>query len=257
MSAQPESARLGVGEFAERIRHEMVPVNSRFSYFTTSLNLSDEDMREYLAEPIAALPPTVSTTLPKVLILLVPYLEHANGKTKRGQPVEDLICFEKPAENRICWDSHVERKEEEILAFGLRDQEMVDYHYRLFRHLARLADGFAGPDEINSYFALLREELSGNVHGEVDEQSWRSKQALLRRQTKVRRETKAFVEYAHQSLVDTLPLHLHGICCDIDVETGPRQLPSRILRRRLQLLHSLYPPPEGYAVFPEEASRGS
>ena len=49
-----------------------------------------------------------------------------------------------------------------------------------------------------------------------------------------------------------MTLYLHGICCDIDVETGPRQLPSRYLRKRLQLLRSQYPPPDGYAVFPEE-----
>ena len=78
------------------------------------------------------------------------------------------------------------------------------------------------------------------------------KQGLLRRQSNVRRETKLFREYAAQSFMDTLTLYLHGICCDIDVETGPRQMPSRYLRKRLQLLHSLFPPPEGYAVFPED-----
>jgi hypothetical protein len=45
---------------------------------------------------------------------------------------------------------------------------------------------------------------------------------------------------------------LHGTCCDIDVETGPRQMPSRYLRRRLELLISIYPPPEGYAALPEQ-----
>jgi hypothetical protein len=44
---------------------------------------------------------------------------------------------------------------------------------------------------------------------------------------------------------------------DIDVETGPRQMPSRYLRKRLELLFSLYPPPEGYAVFPESATHGN
>jgi hypothetical protein len=48
-------------------------------------------------------------------------------------------------------------------------------------------------------------------------------------------------------------LYLHGICCDIDVETGPRQIASRYLRLRLQLLESLFPPPAGYRVFPEES----
>jgi hypothetical protein len=77
------------------------------------------------------------------------------------------------------------------------------------------------------------------------------KQALLRRQTNIRKETKLFRDYARQSFVDTLTLYLHGVCCDIDVETGPRQIPSRYLRNRLNLLFALYPPPDGYAVFPE------
>jgi hypothetical protein len=105
------------------------------------------------------------------------------------------------------------------------------------------------------FFRTIREELSAEIHGEVDEKSWHLKQGLLRRQTNIRRETKLFREYAAQSFEDTLTLYLHGICCDIDVETGPRQMPSRYLRKRLELLHSLYPPPDGYAVFPEELKR--
>jgi hypothetical protein len=62
-------------------------------------------------------------------------------------------------------------------------------------------------------------------------------------------------EYVRQSFIDTLTLYLHGICCDIDVETGPRQLPSRFLRKRLNLLKSLYPAPTGYSVFPEDAEQ--
>ena len=102
------------------------------------------------------------------------------------------------------------------------------------------------------FYRTIREELSAEVHGEVDEKSWHLKQALLRRQTNVRKETKLFREYARQAFEDTLTLYLHGTCCDIDVETGPRQMPSRYLRRRLELLMSLYPPPEGYAVLPEQ-----
>jgi hypothetical protein len=67
------------------------------------------------------------------------------------------------------------------------------------------------------------------------------------------RESKAFKDYARQSFIDTVTLYLHGICCDIDVETGPRQLPSSYLRKRLKLLRTLYPPPKGYHVFPDEA----
>ena len=76
--------------------------------------------------------------------------------------------------------------------------------------------------------------MSGEVHGEVDEKSWHLKQTLLRRPMNARKDGKPFREYARQSFEDTMTLYLHGICCDIDVETGPRQLPSRHLRRRLE-----------------------
>ncbi len=102
---------------------------------------------------------------------------------------------------------------------------------------------------------MIREELTASVHGEVDDDSWQAKQTLLRRQSNIKRETLLFEEYVRQSFIDTLTLYLHGICCDIDVETGPRQLPSRYLRRRLNILKALYPPPSGYAVFPEDADR--
>ena len=79
-------------------------------------------------------------------------------------------------------------------------------------------------------------------------------QALRRRQKKFARDSKLFRDYARQALTDTLVLYLHGICCDIDVEAGPRMLPSRHLRKRLDVFYELFPPPQGYAIFPEQVS---
>ena len=136
-----------------------------------------------------------------------------------------------------------------MLAFALKDQEVAEYHYRFYHLLATLmGEHWTEPME-TAYSRLLHEELNADVHGEVDEPSWRMKQGL--RRTKGARGGKAFRDYARQSFIDTLTLYLHGICCDIDVETGPRQLRSRYLRNRLNLLNELYPPPKGYAVFPE------
>ena len=87
---------------------------------------------------------------------------------------------------------------------------------------------------------MIREELMASVHGEVDDESWQAKQTLLRHQFNVKRDSAAFADYVRQSFID------------IDVETGPRQLPSRYLRKRLNLLKSLYTPPTGYALFPED-----
>ncbi len=144
---------------------------------------------------------------------------------------------------------------EEVLVFALKDQDVSEYHYRFYHVLATLAADHGSEEALSQYSALLREEMNARVHGEVDEESWHMKQALLRRDTNVRKETKAFRDYVRQSLIDTLTLYLHGICCDIDVETGPRQLPSRHMRKRLNLLYSLYPPPENYALFPDHQER--
>ena len=105
-------------------------------------------------------------------------------------------------------------------------------------------------DTETRYSRVLREELNVDAHGEVDEPSWRLKQGL--RRSKNAAAAKAFRAYARQSFIDTVTLYLHGICCDIDVDTGPRQLPSRYLRKRLMALEEMFPPPAGYAVFPEQ-----
>jgi hypothetical protein len=189
---RPTADRIAIDEVSRRPRPEMVPVNNKISC-SLMLPIAEEDMHQYIQDPVAALPPAVYEVLPKIGIVLAPYLEKASARA--GAVVVNV-------------------------------QDV--------------------------YHGLLREELSAEVHGEVDEKSWRLKQALLRRPMAARKDGKPFRDYARQSFEDTMTLYLHGICCDIDVETGPRQLPSRHLRKRLEALKSLFPPPEGHAVFPED-----
>src|ERR1041384_7102922 len=238
-------SRMTVEDLATRFRHEMIPVTSKFQYFCT-LPIPEEDLRQYLNEPIAAISPAITASLPGMGIILTPYLERSNGKGG------DTVSFERPTESRMVPSSRGEISDMTVLALAVKETEVADYHYQFYNALASVvADRW--PQEIQErFYRTIREELSGEVHGEVDEKSWHLKQALLRRQANVRKETKLFREYARQAFEDTLTLYLHGTCCDIDVETGPRQMPSRYLRRRLELLISLYPPPEGYAVLPEQ-----
>jgi hypothetical protein len=249
MPAQPDSANLSVGQFAERIRREMIPLRKPFSYYFAELPLTDEDIREYLEEPIAALPPSVLSQLPRVSILLVPYLEKVRQKGSR--PSSEVVRMNPPSEDRVSWTSCVVTREEAVLAFALKDQEVADYHYHFYHLLAALVADQWSDEARSKYTELIRAELETSVHGEVDEGSWNLKQTLLHRGTGARRDTRTFREYVKQSFIDTMTLYLHGICCDIDVETGPRQIQSRALRKRLQLLESLFPPPTGYNVFPE------
>jgi hypothetical protein len=254
MPAQFDLSKLSVRQFAERFRGDMIPLSNTFSYFCASVPMSEEDLKEYLEEPVAALPPAITAGLPKISILLVPYLERGNGREgSKAKATGDFISIEKPPEGKTAMSTQLRMGEETVLVFALKDQEVAEYHYRFYHLLATLMGDHQTEAMESTYGRVLREELNVDAHGEVDEPSWRLKQTLHRtKSSHTRRGGKAFREYARQSFVDTLTLYLHGICCDIDVDTGPRQLPSRYLRRRLLALEELFPPPKGYAVFPEQ-----
>ncbi len=165
--------------------------------------------------------------------------------------------MEKPPEDKLAFSAQVKVGAETIIAFGLKGQEVAEYHYRFYNQIATMiADRSmkAGSQELDlpGYVTLVRDELAGQTHGEVDEESWRSKQALVRRAGKIRTDGKPFHSYVRHSFIDTLTLYLHGICCDIDVDAGPRQLPSRFLRKRLMALKEYFPPPAGFALLPED-----
>ncbi len=252
MSLEADIQKLSVEELAHKLRGDLVPINHRFSYFFAALPSSEEDVQEYLREPVAALPSSLLGDLPSISVLLVPYLERVTHTRGGREMVEDFVVFEEPSQQRRIWSSKLAGEDGVVLVFGLRDQDVADYHYSFYHLLADVAIDVCGANRRDEFNSILRDELSSGVHGEVDEQSWQLKQELIQKQRNVRRKSKGFDAYARQSLLDTLTLYLHGICCDIDVETGPRQIASRHLRRRLELLQDLYSPPEGYAVFPEE-----
>ena len=257
---QAGPAKLSVGQFAERFRGEVIPLSNTFGYFCATVPMSEELVKEYLEEPVAALPPNISAMLPKISILLVPYLERsaeagvAQPKRRRRatDKMADFVVSERPAQGKQSWASQVSFDDETVLVFALKEQDVAEYHYRFYRRLAALVADHWSPQASTAYTTAIRDELTAAVHGEVDDDGWHAKQTLLRHQTTSKRDSPLFREYVRQSFIDTLTLYLHGICCDIDVETGPRQLPSRYLRKRLTILKSLYEPPAGYAVFPED-----
>jgi len=262
MPAHLDLAKLSVRQFAERFRGEMIPLSNTFSYFCASVPMSEEDLKEYLEEPVAALPPSIASALPRISILLVPYLERANGKERGSkerasteESAGEYVSIEKPPDGRLSNSTQLKLGDETVLAFALKGQEVAEYHYRFYHLLASVLGERWSEETETRYSRIVREELSAEAHGEVDEPSWRLKQGL--RRTKNAAAAKAFRTYARQSFIDTLTLYLHGICCDIDVDTGPRQLPSRFLRRRLLALEELFPPPSGYAVFPDQIESGS
>src|SRR5579863_1174663 len=215
-------SKLSVRQFAERFRGEMIPLSSTFSYFCANGPMSEEDLKEYLEEPVAALPPSVIAVLPKISILLVPYLERVNGRSE-GKPESrraesarnragaaqtgklqsekkpdaqdnsgkeekpgtggDFVSVEKPPQDRTSSYTQLKLGDETVLAFALKDQEVAEYHYRLYHLLAAVLGDHWSEEVENKYTRILREEMSADVHGEVDEASWRVKQGLRRGKT--------------------------------------------------------------------------
>src|SRR5260221_14282911 len=102
MPAQLDLSKLSVTQFAERFRGEMIPLSNTFSYFCASVPLSEDDLKEYLEEPVAALPPSIAAALPKISIFLVPYLEKGNGReASRAKSTEgEFVSIEKPSGGR-------------------------------------------------------------------------------------------------------------------------------------------------------------
>ncbi len=242
------ATRSTTDELARRLKGGLTVITPRFSWHAL-YPIAEEDHRQYLTDPVAALPPAVIDLLPRIGIVLAPYLERPAAKGA----VE--VVEKKPAEPKLVLSTRVVNDELAMLFFTTRGEQVADYHYFLFDEIAALLSQ-RWPDEVQeNWHRLLREELSAEVHGEVDDRSWRLKQGLLRRPMAARKDGKPFRDYTRESFRDTVTLYLHGICCDIDVEAGPRQLPSRYLRKRLESLKSLFPPPPEHYVFPEDVPR--
>src|SRR5260370_17900618 len=86
-STETDHSKLTVEEMALRFRAEMVPLGGKFAYFT-AVPVAEEDLKQYLDDPIAALPPAICESLPPVGVILVPYLQKGNGKAG------DLVSYE-------------------------------------------------------------------------------------------------------------------------------------------------------------------
>jgi hypothetical protein len=248
MPSENGYSRATLDELSRRLRPEMTAFNKQFSWHRL-VPVPDDDMRQYLQDPIEALPPAVGSLLPRIDVVLAPYLE--KGSVRAGTVVVET----KPAESKLALSARVEKDDLITLFFTIKGEQVADYHYFFYDEISALISHRWPKKVADAWHGLLREELSNEIHGEVDERSWRLKQALLRRPVNARRDGKPFRDYARQSFEDTMTLYLHGICCDIDVDTGPRQLPSRCLRKRLETLKGLFPPPEGRGVFPEDLKK--
>ncbi|MCB1021246.1 MAG: hypothetical protein KDC27_15045 [Acidobacteria bacterium] len=243
-----QDSKISVASFAKHCHEQMIPVNGSLRYFSV-IPLEDGDLQRLVYDPAATTPPKTREILPNLNLVVVGYLEKAPHADESEGP---LVVFRRPAANRQLYSAVTEGENGSYLFVAVKDEDVADCHDSFYQELATLIVAHAEPEMVERYAELLREELKGQVRGEVEDTSWKLKEKVLRNEKNVSRNTRVFQDYARESMIDTLTLYLHGLCCDIDVEAGPRQLPSGRIRKRLELLRTLLPPPKGVAVFPEE-----
>src|SRR5947209_10528767 len=182
--APSNPSKVTVGQFAERFRGEVIPLSNTFGYFCASAPMSEEAIKEYLEEPIAALPPSLAATLPRISILLVPYLERSgdrgSGKTRKSRSaanldrMADFVVAERPAEGQQSWASQVSFESETVLVFALKEQDVAEYHYRLYRRVWEIVANSWSEEAKGAYKARMREELIATLHVEGDDECWKA-----------------------------------------------------------------------------------
>lgn len=244
-----ESTKLTTAEFVFRCRDMMIPLDGSLAYFSV-IPLDEKENERLILDPTSAFPPRLAEIIPKLRLVLVPYLETdpVNGEQHTGF----RIAFQPPLEEAKRYAAYVGSEGENYLFLAIRDEEVFDAHILLYRCLAKRIVEDAGDEFTAPFNALLHAELEAKAHGEVHEGSWQLKRELLSRPRDAEDRPSLLSQYRAQALEDTLTLYLHGLCCDIDVEAGPKQLASKYMRERLLLLKEQLPPPEGVALFPED-----
>src|ERR1035438_2299732 len=124
------STRLSVRQFAERFRSEMIPLSNTFSYFCASVPMTEDDLKEYLQDPVAALPPAMAAALPKISILLVPYLERGS---RSKTPASDFVSIEKPPEGKISTSTQLRLGDETVLRSEEHTSELQSLRHLVCR----------------------------------------------------------------------------------------------------------------------------
>lgn len=241
-------SKVSAGSFARHYSDQMVPVNGSLSYFSV-IPMEGAELQRLVYDPAAAAPPKLLETIAEVRLVLVGFLEKPTKKAEADGP---LVTFRPPSPTKQLFSAVMEMKDETFVFLSVKDSDVADSHDTLYDALATLFVDRADAKLVKPFVDLVRDELRQKVRGELDERGWKLKEQLLSRQSDVTRDTKLFRSYVDQAMVDTLSLYLHGLCCDIDVDTGPRQLPTRSIRRRLEVFREMLAPPSGVALFPEE-----
>lgn len=236
-------------EFVASCREVLIPVNEHVSYFSVE-PLDEKERQRLVFDPIGALPPKVLSLVPNLRLVLVPFLATEASSESSGATVR--ISFSEPAGNKRWFSDYQKTETEHFIFVAIRSDDYFDSHVLFYQALASRIIEHADGQLTEMFNLLLDTELKKNARGEVNEFAWLCKKDLLALAADAEERQRCLEAYRAAALADTLALYLHGLCCDIDLDNGPKQLASRYIRLRLHLLKDFLPPPKGVALFPDE-----
>ena len=236
-------------EFVASCREVLIPVNEHVSYFSVE-PLDEKERQRLVFDPIGALPPKVLGLVPNLRLVLVPFLATEAISEKSGATVR--ISFSEPPGNKRWFSDYQKTETEHFIFVAIRSDDYFDSHVLFYQALASRIIEHADGQLSEMFNLLLDTELKKDARGEVNEFAWLCKKDLLALAADTEERQRCLEAYRDAALADTLALYLHGLCCDIDLDNGPKQLASRYIRLRLHLLKDFLPPPRGVALFPDE-----
>jgi hypothetical protein len=213
--------------------------------FHAALPLSPAEERTVVREPVQAVPATIAQRLGKLRVLAVPYI----ACLETG----DVVSRQKPKgeAHTAAW---VETPERINLLLACRELDAHDTGFELLGSVAELLRPRLTPSELALYNQILEEEIRHGVRGEIDEDALNAKQSYLASRTG-RRFRAQFERYRDVSFVSTAAEYIHGLWHDVQIRVGPEHLPIAQLRRRMDLMATLFPPNPGYRVFDEAVEK--
>lgn len=234
---------------AEYVRQSFVPI-SRLAHgweFHSAVTLTPAEERTMVREPAQAVPATMAQRLGEVRVLVVPFV----GCRESG----DVVCFSKPdgETHSAVW---VESTERICLVLPCRELNPHDTGFEFLASLAELLCPRLTGDELGAYSRLVDEELKTGVAGEIDEEAYAAKQALLTGRARHFRNREKLEHYVSVSFVGTVAEYMHGLWHDVQIRVGPEHLPLPQLRQRMNMVAALFPPNPGYSVFAKELEEG-
>ena len=232
------SSRIPILDYVEQPSAVVSRLAHGWEFHSATL-LAPGEERNMVRDPVSAIPAAVASRLSPLRLWVVPYIECLRDG--------DVVRMEKPAGNThtAVWEETPKGLQ---VVLACREGNAHDTGFELLGATAELLEGRLLPKENERYRQLIEHELAEKVPGEIDQDALEMKKKFEQARAG-RRKEPTLDTYLAQAFSATLAEYMHGLWHDVEIRTGPAHLPVPAIRRRLELMTSLFPPNQGYRVF--------